>query len=107
MINKNRADECFWLFSNTLPIGENQTDNLVKAFGENLAPVLPELFSKFSKVCLQYPEEFEGYLDLIKNMIDYIREETDTNPIEFININEDERDQMMKHMRIQIGKQSD
>ena len=106
MINKNRADECFWLFSNTLPIGQNQTDNLVKAFGENLAPVIPELFSKFSKVCLQYPEEFEGYLDLIKNMIDYIREETDINPIEFIEIKQEERDQMMKHMRIQIGNKS-
>jgi len=103
LINNIRAEECFWLFSNTLPIGKNQTDNLVKAFGENLAPVLPELFSKFSKVCLNYPDEFEGYLELIKNMIDYIREETDVNPIEFIEIKQEERDQMMKHMRIQIG----
>ncbi len=106
MINKNRADECFWLFSNTLPIGKNQTDNLVKAFGENLAPVLPELMSKFSKVCLQYPDQFEGYLELIKSMIEYITEKTDVNPIEFIDINQEERDQMMKHMRIQIGNKS-
>jgi len=106
MINKNRADECFWLFSNTLPIGTNQTDNLVKAFGENLAPVLPELFSKFSKVCLQYPEEFEGYLQLIKHMINYITEESNENPMNWINIDEEEKEKMMKHMRIQIGKQS-
>ena len=106
MINNLRAEECFWLFSNTLPIGENQTDSLVKAFGENLAPVLPELMSKFSKVCLNYPNEFEGYLELIKNMIDYIREQTDVNPIEFIEIKQEERDQMMKHMRIQIGNKS-
>jgi len=106
LINKNRADECFWLFSNTLPIGKNQTDNLVKAFGENLAPVLPELMSKFSKVCLQYPDQFEGYLELIKSMIEYITEKTDVNPIEFIDINQEERDQMMKHMRIQIGNKS-
>jgi len=104
LINKNRADECFWLFSNTLPIGKNQTDSLVKAFGENLAPVLPELFSKFSKVCLQYPDQFEGYLELIKNMIDYIREETNINPMEFIEIKVEERDLMMKHMRLQLGK---
>ena len=103
MINKNRADECFWLFTNTLPIGKNQTDNLVKAFGENLAPVLPELFSKFAKVCLQYPEEFEGYLVLITNMISYIREETNINPIEFVEIDQEEKDNLMKHMRIQIG----
>ncbi len=106
MINNNRAEECFWLFSNTLPIGKNQTDNLVKTFGENIAPVIPELFQKFSKVCLTYPNEFEGYLELIKNMIDYIREQTDVNPIEFIEIKQEERDQMMKHMRIQIGNKS-
>jgi len=103
LINENRAEECFWLFSNTLPIGKNQTDNLVKAFGENIAPVLPELFQKFSKVCLQYPEEFEGYLELIKNMIDYIREDTDTNPMEFINVDEEQLENMKKHMRIQLG----
>ena len=104
MINKARADECFWLFSNTLPIGKNQTDNLVKVFGENIAPVLPELFSKFSKVCLQYPEEFEGYLELISKMIEYIREESDINPIEFVDIDQEERETLLKHMRIQIGK---
>jgi len=104
MINENRARECFWLFSNTLPIGKNQTDNLVRAFGENLATILPELFSKFSKVCLQYPNDFEGYLELIQNMIDYIREETDVNPIEFVEISEEERELMLKHMRIQCGK---
>ncbi len=106
MINNLRAEECFWLFSNTLPIGKNQTDSLVKAFGENLAPVIPELMNKFSKVCLNYPEEFEGYLQLIEHMIKYIREESNENPIEWINIDEEEKDQMMKHMRIQIGNKS-
>ena len=103
MINKNRADECFWLFSNTLPIGKNQTDNLVKVFGENLALVLPELMSKFSKVCLKNPEEFEGYLQLVEHMIKYIREESNENPMEWINIPEEEKEKMMKHMRLQIG----
>jgi len=104
MINKNRARECFWLFSNTLPIGENQTDALVKNIGANLAPLLPEFIDKFSKVCLKFPEEFEGYLQLIEHMIKYIREESNQNPMEWINIPEDEKEKMMKHMRIQIGK---
>ena len=104
LINNIRANECFWIFSNTLPIGKNQTDKLVQTFGQNVAVILPDLLSKLGKVCLTYPEEFEGYLEYIQQMIKYIREETDVNPIEFIEINQEERDQMMKHMRIQIGK---
>jgi len=107
MINKNRAVECFWLFSKTLPIGKNQTDNLVKAVGENLAPYLPELFDKMSKVCLENPDNFEGYLELIKNMIDYIREDSDLNPIEFVDHVPEEYETFKKAMEIQIGKRSE
>ncbi len=104
MINKNRAEESFWLFSKTLPIGKNQTDNLVKTVGANLAPYLPELFEKMAKVCLENPEEFEGYLELVKNMIDYIREESDVNPIEYVDHVPEEYETFKQAMRIQIGK---
>ena len=104
MLNKNRVDECFWIFSNTLPIGANQTKKLIEVFGEDVSKLLPELFSKLGKVCIQYPEEFEGYLDMIKHMIEYSREDTDQNPIEFVDISEEEKEKMLKHMRIQIGQ---
>jgi len=106
LINENRARECFWLFSNTLPIGKNQTENLVKTVGENLAPYLPELFDKFSKVCLDNPEDFEGYLELVQNMIKYIREETDVNPIKFVDHVAEEYETFKKVMEIQRGKQT-
>ena len=104
MINKNRVDECFWIFSNTLPIGSNQTKKLVEVFGEDVSKLLPELFSQLGKVCIQYPEEFEGYLDMIKHMIEYSQEKTDENPIEYVDIPEEEKEKMIKHMRIQIGE---
>lgn len=104
MINNDRARECFWIFSNTLPIGKNQTDKLVKTFGQNVSVIIPQLLSKIGQVCLTYPEEFDGYLDLIKNMIDYIREETNVNPLEFIDIPMEEREELFKHMELQIGK---
>ncbi len=104
MINKNRTDECLWIFSNTLPIGENQTDKLVKTFGQNVAIIIPNLLSKLGKVCLTYPEEFEGYLELIQHMILYIREQTDENPLDSIDIPEDEKQKLMKHMELQLGK---
>ena len=106
MINENRARECFWLLSNTLPIGKNQTDNLVKTVGENLAPYLPELFEKFAKVCIENPEDFEGYLELVENMIHYIREETDKNPIEFVDDVPEEYETFKKVLEIQHGKQT-
>lgn len=104
MLNENRVEECFWLFSNTLPIGENQTKKLVEAFGEDVSKLLPELFGKLGKVCSQYPEEFDGYLDLIKSMISYMREETNTNPIEFLDMVIEEQDRLKKHMEIQLGR---
>ena len=104
MINENRLEECLWIFSNTLPIGKNQTDQLVKTFGENVAVIIPQLLSRIGKVCLENPEDFEGYLQLIEHMIKFIREESNENPMEWINIPEEEKEKMMKHMRIQIGK---
>ena len=104
MINETRAHECFWLFSNTLPIGKSQTDKLVKAFGQNVAVILPDLITRVGKVALTYPEDFEGYLEMIQQMIKYIREESDVNPIEFIDMVQEERERLQKHMELQLGK---
>ena len=104
MLNESRVDECFWLFANTLPIGENQSKKLVEAFGEDVSKLLPELFGKLGSVCSQYPEEFDGYLDLIKNMIAYMRDETDTNPIEYLDMVNEEQEKLKKHMEIQLGR---
>lgn len=104
MINKNRTDESLWILSNTLPIGKNQTDKLVKTFGQNVAIIIPDLLHKLGKVCLTYPEEFEGYLELIQKMIEYIREESNVNPLEFVDISMEEREELYKHMELQIAK---
>jgi len=104
LLNEKRVDECFWLFANTLPIGENQTKKLVEAFGEDVSKLLPQLFSKLGNICGNNPEEFDGYLELIKNMIAYMRNETDRNPIEDLDMVSEEQEKLKKHMMIQIGE---
>jgi hypothetical protein len=96
---EKRVSECFWLFGNILPIGENQTKKLVEAFGEDVSKMLPELFAKKSKISMTYPEEFNGYLEFILQSIKYMRGETDSYP----DIDVSDYDKMIQAMRIQLG----
>lgn len=96
---ENRVSECFWLFGNTLPIGKNQTEKLIQSFGEDVSKLLPELFSKMSKVCMSYPVEFNGYLEFILQSIKYMRGESDDYP----EIDVSNYEQMIQAMRIQLG----
>ena len=73
-LDKNRVSECF-------------------------SKLLPQLFSKLGKICEQYPEDFDGYLEFILQSIKYMRGETDQLP----DIETDEYDLMIERMRIQLG----
>lgn len=99
MLIESRVAESFWLFSNTLPIGEKQSQRLIQAFGEDISKMLPELIQKFVQVCKTYPEEFEGYLDFISQSISYMKGESDKMP----EIDVSDYNQMITQMRVQLG----
>jgi len=100
LLDESRVRECFWLFANTLPIGENQTKALIQTFGEDISKMLPELFEKLGRICRTYPEEFEGYLEFIQQSISYMRGESDKTP----DVNTEDYEKMIQIMRIQLGE---
>ena len=97
---QNRVKECFWLFSQTLPIGQNQTNKLIDTFGEDISKALPQLITKMSDVCFSYPEDFEGYLEFISEAIQYMKGETDDLP----DVDVSDYNQMITQMRVQLGE---
>lgn len=101
MLNNDRVKECFWLFSFTLPLGEEYRKKCVATFGEDLTKYLPQVFRNIQDVCLQYPEDFEGYLDLIFNMIKYMKNESDINPANYIDC---DPEKLKQYMEIELGK---
>jgi len=100
MLNENRMRECFWLFSMSLPIGKNQTKQLIETFGEDISKELPKLISKMAQVCYTYPEDFDGYLEFFLQAIKYMREESNEPP----KVDVDDYDKMLRNMRIQLGE---
>lgn len=100
MLIENRVKECFWLFAQTLPIGEKYRKTLIQNFGEDISKELPRLISKMGEVCFSYPEEFDGYLEFIIQSIKYMRGETDEMP----EIDADDYNRMINQMRIQLGQ---
>jgi len=95
-----RVDECFWLLSMILPIGADQRKNVEIAFGEDLSKALPKLFEGISKVCQQYPEDFDGYLTFVQQSIDYMRGYSDKRP----EIDTEDYDKMILVMRKALGE---
>lgn len=75
-----RIRECFWLFSNTIPIQEKYRKNLEEVFGKNFSEEIPKVIDIIAKVCIEYPAEFNGYLEFIKESIKYIREQRNELP---------------------------
>jgi len=97
---ENRVRECFWLFSMSLPIGENQTQKLIDNFGEDISKELPKLISKMAQVCMTYPEDFDGYLEFIIQSIIYMRGDSDELP----ELDVTDYNRMIMQMRIQLGE---
>jgi len=100
LLSESRVRECFWLFSMSLPIGENQSKKLIETFGEDISKMLPQLISKMAQVCYTYPEDFEGYLEFILQSIKYMRGETDKLP----EIDVEDYNRMINQMRVQLGE---
>lgn len=67
--------EAFWLFSNTIPIQEKYKKNLEEIFGKQFSEEIPKVIDLVAKVCLEYPAEFNGYLQFMKQAIAYMENE--------------------------------
>ena len=102
MILDNRVRQCFWLFMNTLPISKEYQKNLQEAFGENTAKILPEIIVTVQNFCMKYPEDFDGYLEFVKQSIDYMRGDSDQLPE--VDLNEEDYQKMLQSMRVQLGE---
>jgi hypothetical protein len=83
----------FWLFSKVLPIDEKQIKNCETVFGADLTKLIPDLSLTLASQCGKYLEDFNGYLEFIKQATAYMRNESNDQPD--IDCNPDE---LRKHM---------
>lgn len=67
----------FWLFSKVLPIETNQA---TKIMGVDFLKLIPDLALVVGKQASKYPDEFNGFLEFVKQATEYIRGETDEQP---------------------------
>jgi len=82
-IDFDKLDESFWLLGNILPIGdEKKRLELQAKLGTSikLDDFIQILMKSLSEICKQYPDEALGYLDFIKQSIQYTIGERKTAP---------------------------
>jgi len=80
MLIEDRVRECFWLFGLTLPISKKYTEKLSSVFGNDVAKIIPDMLQTLQQVCMNYPDEFEGYLNFIEESIQYMKGFRDNLP---------------------------
>ncbi len=91
-IDPTRVMDMFWLFSKVLPI---DLEKSTKIMGVDFLKLIPDLALVVGKQASKYPEEFNGYLEFIKQATAYIRNETDEQPN--IDQNQDELNLLMNN----------
>jgi len=93
-LDEKRIMDMFWLFSKVLPVDSTQA---TKIMGVDFLKLIPDLALVMGKQASKYPDEFNGYLEFIKQATEYIRHETDEQP----NIDQNQ-DEVFKQMRKSI-----
>ena len=84
MLDFERFDESMWMLGNIFPLGSPQKRiELQKKLGINIAldNFVGILMKSLVEMVKAYPEEAEGYLDFIKESIQYSEHEIDSPPI--------------------------
>ncbi len=79
-LDPSRVKEMFWLFSKVLPIEKEQIKNCEKVFGTDLTKLIPDLSLTLASQCGKYLEDFNGYLEFIKQATAYMRNESNEQP---------------------------
>ena len=76
-IDPTRVMDMFWLFSRVLPLDPKQA---TKIMGVDFLKLIPDLALVLGKQASKYPDDFNGFLEFIKQATAYIRNETDEYP---------------------------
>jgi len=95
-LDPKRIMDMFWLFSKVLPIDTSQA---TKIMGVDFLKLIPDLALVVGKQASKYPDEFNGFLEFVKQATEYIRHETDEQP----NIDQNEL-QVLSQMKESIEK---
>lgn len=81
MLDFDRLDESMWMLGNILPLGnaENRA-KLRKKLGTTmpLDSFIGVLMKSLTEMCREFPAEAEGYLDFIKESIQYSLHQRET-----------------------------
>jgi len=93
--------EMFWLFGMILPIEGDENKEVIKAtFGHGLEEIIPDIMVLISQYAERNPEEFESYVEFIKEALDYMRgDRTDHPAVEGVSYEE-----YKTQMAIQLGR---
>lgn len=101
MLDNIRVLEMWWLFARVLPLDEADLKNAGELFGVNFAKLLPETCNTLGNECSKNLESFDMYLTFIIQAINYMRKETNEQPI--IDHNQEE---IQKQMRESIARKT-
>lgn len=91
-LSPKRIMDMFWLFSKVLPIDTSQA---TKIMGVDFLKLIPDLALVVGKQASKYPDEFNGFLEFVKQATAYIRGETDEQPN--IDQNQEELKKLMRN----------
>jgi len=96
-LDPQRVREMFWLFSKVLPLDNTSKAQASEIFGVSFTKLIPELALTLGSECAKYLEDFNGYCEFIIQAIQYMRNETNTQPeIDFDN------EELKKHMKASL-----
>ncbi len=104
-LNFEKLDESFWLLGTVLPLGDElKRSELQKKFGTSmpLDQFLNVLMKSLFEICKQYPEQALGFLDFIKQAIEYSLEEREKLPE--VDYDPEEVKRLYKIRNIQVKK---
>jgi len=76
-LDPKRIRDMFWLFTKVIPFQQNEAS---KIFGIDFVKLIPDLSLVLANQCIKNPDDFNGYLEFIKQATDYIRGDSDEIP---------------------------
>jgi len=80
MLDPQRVQEMFWLFSKVLPIGDSDKSKASQLFGVEFTKLIPDLALTLGSQCSKNLDDFEGYCDFILEAVAYMKNETNEQP---------------------------
>jgi len=103
-----RVLDCFSLFGAIIPLGKKgsaERTALEAMMGNKMEKVIPDLMDAIRQICMLHPNDFDSYLEFIKQSIEYMRHQT--NELPELEWNHDDIDNYLKecHKKFQTQQQ--